>query len=151
MDIYAKDTAGKRYNIEVQREDKGAGAKRARYNSSILDVNSLLAGEEWGCLPETYVIFITENDVLGGNEAIYHVERVIKETGNDFFDGAHILYVNGAYRDDSPIGKLMHDFSCKNPDDMYFKILADKTRYYKEDAKGVAAMCKIMEELIDNE
>ena len=45
----------------------------------------------------------------------------------------------------------MHDFSCKNPDDMYFKILADKTRYYKEDAKGVAAMCKIMEELIDNE
>ena len=44
LDIYAKDTAGKRYNIEVQRADKGAGAKRARYNSSILDVNSLLAG-----------------------------------------------------------------------------------------------------------
>ena len=102
-------------------------------------------------MPETYVIFITENDVLGGNKAIYHIERIIKETGNDFSDGAHILYVNGAYRDDSPIGKLMHDFSCKNPDDMYFKILADKTRYYKEDAKGVAAMCKIMEELIDNE
>lgn len=151
LDIYARDTAGKRYNIEVQRADKGAGAKRARYNSSILDVNSLMAGEEWSCLPETYVIFITENDVLEGNKAIYHVERTVKETGKDFLDGAHILYVNGAYRDESPIGKLMHDFSCKNPDDMYFKILADKTRYYKEDAKGVAAMCKIMEELIDNE
>ena len=151
LDIYARDTAGKRYNIEVQRADKGAGAKRARYNSSILDVNSLMAGEEWSCLPETYVIFITENDVLEGNKAIYHVERTVKETGKDFLDGAHILYVNGAYRDESPIGKLMHDFSCKNPDDMYFKILADKTRYYKENAKGVAAMCKIMEELIDNE
>lgn len=151
LDIYARDTAGRRYNIEVQRADKGAGAKRARYNSSILDVNSLMAGEEWSCLPETYVIFITENDVLEGNKAIYHVERTVKETGKDFLDGAHILYVNGAYRDESPIGKLMHDFSCKNPDDMYFKILADKTRYYKEDAKGVAAMCKIMEELIDNE
>ena len=151
LDIYARDTAGKRYNIEVQRADKGAGAKRARYNSSILDVNSLMAGEEWSCLPETYVIFITENDVLEGNKAIYHVERTVKETGKDFPDGAHILYVNGAYRDESPIGKLMHDFSCKNPDDMYFKILADKTRYYKEDAKGVAAMCKIMEELIDKE
>lgn len=34
---------------------------------------------------------------------------------------------------------------------MHYKILADKTRYFKEDAKGVAAMCKIMEELIDNE
>lgn len=151
LDIYATDTAGKRYNIEVQRADRGAGAKRARYNSSILDVNSLTAGEEWDCLPETYVIFITENDVLEGNKAIYHVERVIKEMGKDFSDGAHILYVNGAYRDESPLGKLMHDFSCKNSDDMYFKLLADKTRYYKEDAKGVAAMCKIMEELIDNE
>lgn len=31
------------------------------------------------------------------------------------------------------------------------KYLADKTRYFKEDEKGVAAMCKIMEDLIDNE
>ena len=45
----------------------------------------------------------------------------------------------------------MHDFSCKNPNDMHYKLLADKTRYFKEDEKGVAAMCKIMEDLIDND
>lgn len=151
LDIYAVDNIGKKYNIEVQRVDKGAGAKRARYNSSVLDVNSLLPGLDFVDLPETYVIFITENDVMGGGVPVYHVDRGVKETGKSFGDGAHIIYVNGAYRDESPIGQLMHDFSCKNPADMHYKILADKTRYFKEDEKGVAAMCKIMEDLIDSE
>ena len=151
LDIYAIDSAQKKYNIEVQRADKGAGAKRARYNSSVIDTNSLLAGAEFEELPETYVIFITENDVMGVNQPIYHVERVVKETGNAFGDEAHIIYVNGAYRDDSPLGLLMHDFACANPNDMHYKILADKTRYFKEDERGVVAMCKIVEDLIDSE
>lgn len=151
LDIYAIDTTGKKYNIEVQRADKGAGVKRARYNSSVIDTKSLPAGMGYEALPETYVIFITENDVIGGNKSVYHVDRVIKETGEAFGDGAHIVYVNGAYRDNTPIGLLMHDFSCKNPDDMHYKILADRTRYFKEDKEGVAAMCKMMEELIDEE
>ena len=74
-------------------------------------------------LPETYVIFITENDVLGGNRPIYHINRIIEETGKAFDDGAHIIYVNGEYQDDSPLGLLMHDFSCKNPADMHYKLL----------------------------
>ena len=41
--------------------------------------------------------------------------------------------INGAYRDDSSLGLLMHDFACTNPNDMCYKILADKTRYFKED------------------
>ena len=151
LDIYAVDNIGKKYNIEVQRIDKGAGAKRARYNSSVLDANSLLPGLDFDDLPETYVIFITENDIMGGGVPVYHVDRVVKETGKNFDDEAHIIYVNGAYRDETPIGQLMHDFSCKNPSDMHYKILADKTRYFKEDEKGVAAMCKIMEDLIDSE
>ena len=51
---------GKRYNIEIQRADRGAGAKRARYYSSLLDANLLDAGAKYEKLPETYVIFITE-------------------------------------------------------------------------------------------
>lgn len=151
LDIYAVDATGKKYNIEIQRADKGAGEKRARYNSSIIDANVLLAGSDFSELPETYVIFITENDVIGKNMPIYHIERVIKETGEYFKDEAHIIYVNGAYRDNTPLGLLMKDFSCSNPSDMYYKILADKTRYFKENEKGVAEMCKIMEDLIDNE
>lgn len=39
LDILAVDEADRVYNIEVQRNDKGAGVKRARYNSSLLDAN----------------------------------------------------------------------------------------------------------------
>lgn len=53
------------------------------------------------------------------------------------------------YRDDSAIGKLMHDFSCTDADDMHFELLADTTRYLKENPKGVREMCKVMEDLRD--
>lgn len=146
LDVFAVDDAGKRYNIEIQRSDRGAGAKRARYNSSLLDSNILFSGEDTEELPESYVIFITEHDVLGGNKAVYHVERTIRETGSLFGDGSHILYVNGAYRDGTPIGKLMHDFACIDPDHMNYKLLADRVRYFKRTEKGVRSMCKIMED-----
>lgn len=64
-----------------------------------------------------------------------------------FNDRAHILYVNGAYRGDDPLGELMHDFCCSDPDDMKNKMLADASRYYKEDPKGVEIMCKAIEEM----
>ena len=41
----------------------------------------------------------------------------------------------------------MHDFFCTDPDDMHYKELADKVRYFKEDEKGVAVMCKILEDM----
>lgn len=102
-------------------------------------------------LPETYVIFITENDVLNGNQALYAVDRyvTIGDKKELFGDGSHILYVNGKYRGDDAVGKLMHDFSCSNPDDMNYDILAQKARYYKSDEKGVAAMCKMLEDMRD--
>lgn len=151
LDIAAKSANGEPIDVEIQREDKGAGVKRVRYNSSMIDAETLVKGENYDNLPESYVIFITENDVMGSNLPIYHAERIVTETGKPLGDGAHIIYLNGAYRDDSPIGKLMHDFSCENPDDMYYKVLAKQVRYYKEDAKGVENMCQIMEDLIDKE
>lgn len=51
LDIKAKDKTGKLYNIEVQRADSGAGEKRARYYSAILDTNSLLPRQDFEKLP----------------------------------------------------------------------------------------------------
>ncbi len=151
LDIDARDMDDEPIDVEIQRSDRGAGVKRARYNSSLMDANTLVRSEDYDRLPESYVIFITENDVMESNLPVYHADRIVLETGKPLGDGAHIVYVNGAYRDESPIGKLMHDFSCKNPSDMYYKPLAEQVRYYKEDAEGVEAMCRIVEELIDSE
>ena len=148
LDIDADDDAGKEYNVEVQRADKGADRKRARYHSSILDAHLLQPGDDFRDLPETFVIFITENDVIGDGLPLYTVDRQITNTGKPFEDGEHIIYVNGADKDASTaLGKLMHDFFCTDPDDMHYKELADKVRYFKEDEKGVAAMCKVMEDM----
>ena len=147
LDILAVDDEDHVYNIEVQRNDKGAGVKRARYNSSLIDANVTEPGDEYEKLNETYVIFITENDVLGGGYPIYHIDRAIKETGTLFGDESHIIYVNSQIKDDTVLGRLMHDFSCTKADDMHYPILADRVRYFKEDAKGVAIMCKVMEDM----
>ena len=104
LDILAVD------NIEIQRNNKGAGVKRARYNSSLIDANVTEPGDQYQELNETYVIFITENDVLEENLPIYHVDRIIRETGKMFNDESHIIYVNSQIKDETALGKLMHDF-----------------------------------------
>ncbi len=147
LDILATDSKGRKINVEVQRSDKGAGRKRARYNSGMMDANLLQKGEDFDQLPETYVVFITEHDVIGKGQAVYRVERYFAGTNEPFGDGSHILYVNGAYRDDSPIGKLMHDFSCTDPAEMHYAVLADRVRYFKESKEGSAIMCKVIEDM----
>ena len=147
LDILAVDQENHPYNIEVQRNDHGAGAKRARYNSSLLDANLMDPGDAYDVLNETYVIFITENDVLRGGLPIYHINRIIEETGKSFGDDAHIIYVNSQIKDETALGRLMHDFTCTDPDDMNYPVLAQRVRYFKEDTKGVTTMCKAMEEM----
>ena len=147
LDILAVDETDRVYNIEVQRSDKGAGVKRARYNSSLIDANMTESGDEYEQLNETYVIFITEHDVLGGGYPIYHIDRTVRETGALFGDESHILYVNAQIKDDTALGKLMHDFSCTSAEEMHYQILADRVRYFKEDTEGVATMCKVMEDM----
>lgn len=147
LDVLATDPIGVQYNCEIQRSDLGAGRKRARYHASVMDVNLLKKSERFDKLSETYVVFITEHDVMKHGKSVYHIDRQVVETGESFDDGSHILYVNGSYRDDSPIGKLMHDFWCTNPDDMYYEVLAERVRFFKEDKKGVAIMCKVIEDM----
>lgn len=149
LDILATDSEGRKFNVEIQRADKGAGKKRARYNSSMMDANLLQKGKDFDNLPETFVIFITESDVIGKGKVLYPVGRCFLDSGEIFDDGSHIIYVNGSYRDDTPIGKLMHDFSCNNPSEMYYGVLANRARFFKESKEGIAVMCKAMEDMRD--
>ena len=147
LDAYGTDADGKRYDLEIQRQEKGADPHRARYHSSVMDVENLRSGQEFRELPDTYTIFITEKDFYGKGMPIYPIERINLATDKPFEDGEHILYVNGQYRGDSDIGKLMHDFNCSSADDMNFELMAERTRYLKENPKGVEEMCKVMEDM----
>ena len=145
MDVHAVDSAGTEYDIEVQRSDKGAGARRARFNSSLLDLNSLKKGNTYDQLPESYVIFITENDIFKAGLARYHINRIIEELSRPFNDGEHIIYVNGDYRGSDDIGKLMNDFRSSKVDDMILEPLKETVNRYKNNPREVAAMCADLE------
>ena len=148
FDVLA-EADGVYYDIEVQRTDRGAAPRRARFNSSILDTNLLNKGEDFDRLPETYIIFITERDVLKGGLPIYHVNRKIEETNEHFNDGSHIIYVNGENRAETPLGLLMRDFFNRDHEQMNRSILRKRSQYFKTTDMGVKKLSLIMQDIYD--
>ena len=70
------------------------------------------------------------------------------EMSSDFGDGSHIIYVNASIDDkDTPLSKLMHDFKCKNADDMYYPQLANRVNMIKNTEGGQENMCEIMDKI----
>ena len=147
LDALCRDSLNRVYDIEVQRADSGAGKKRARYHSSVIDVDNLSAGQDFDELPDSFTIFITENDVVGRGLPVYRIDRRFEDNGELFGDGSHILYVNGAYTGSDGIGMLMHDFRCAVPDEMYIKEFRDTAKMLKETKEGAETMCKLFEDL----
>ena len=151
LDVFGVDNDGKQYDFEVQIADEGADPHRARYHSAAMDVDNLKVREDFKSLPDTYVIFFTENDVFGKRQPIYIIERMNMTTNEPFNDGEHIIYINGAYDnsdDTSDLAKLIHDFRCKKADDIILSPLAERVKFLKETPKGVERMCKVMEERV---
>ena len=87
LDAYGIDDSGRRYDLEIQRADHGADPHRARYHSSVMDVENLDAGQEFKELPDTYTIFITEKDFYGKGEPLYLIQNINCTLGEPFDDG----------------------------------------------------------------
>ena len=147
MDCVARDSEGKQFDVEIQQDNEGASPKRARYHSGLMDMNTLNPGQDFDELPESYVIFITRDDILGYDFPIYHIDRHIKEADDSFQDEAHIIYVNSRKQEDTELGRLMHDLHCKNADEMHSPVLAKRVHELKDTQKGVELMCDEMEKI----
>ena len=144
LDILAKDSMGKHYNVEVQKKPEGAHIRRARFNSSMMDSRMLKAGQEFSELQDSYMVFITRTDIFGHGIPIYTINRYFEEIDDIFDDGSHIVYVNGNYMGDDTVGRLMHDFGCKEAKDMYYPELAKGVKHFKEEG-GRERMCEAVE------
>ena len=147
LDCVAIDGEGNQFDVEIQQDREGASPKRARYHSGLMDMNTLDQVQDFDELPEAHVIFITKDDGLGEDLPIYHVVRKVQETGREFGDGSHIIYVNSGRQDDTELGRLMRDFHCKNAEDMYSTVLSERVRELKETQEGVDVMCHEMEKI----
>jgi len=53
--------------------------------------------------------------------------------------------VNGGYKGNDAVGKLMHDFGCRESKDMYYSELAKGVKHFKEEEGGRKAMCEAVE------
>ena len=147
LDCVAVDSDHNLYNVEIQQKREGASPKRARYHSGLLDMNFLEPGEVYQKLPTSYVIFITETDALGYHLPIYHISRKIRENGKDFPDSTHIIYVDSKNQEDTELGRLMHDFHCKSPEEMYHSVLQKQVFQLKRTREGVNFMCREMDKI----
>lgn len=145
LDVHAIDVDGEEMNIEVQGGSEGAHVRRARYHSSMLDTGMLKESQPFKEMKDSYVIFIYKRDKFGKGLPLYHIDRYIKETEETFGDGSHIIYVNGSYRGDDAIGRLVSDFHQTDSEKMYYSELADGVEHYKETEKGRGNMSEAVE------
>ena len=147
MDILAITDDNRYINIEVQRSNFGAHFKRARYHQSLIDASITVTNEQWQDIPSVCVIFFTEHDYLRKGLSLYHINRTLEETGEHIQDETQLIYVNASIQDDTPIGRLVHDFMCRDYHDMYYEVLRNRVRYFKESEGDKLKMCKIMDDI----
>ena len=135
LDCLCTDESGAVYNIELQNKRYGASPLRARYHAGIIDIHILKAGENFNRLPESYVIFICGKDVLKENRQIYHVKRIIEESGNTFPDKAQIIYINTEKSSDDELGRMIKDFYTEDPKEIRSTVLARRIAEIKIPSK----------------
>ena len=136
LDCFCTDDNGTVYNIELQNKRYGASPLRARYHAGIIDMHILKAGENFTRLPESYVIFICRKDALKENRQIYHVKRIIEESGNTFPDKAQIIYINTEKSSDDELGRMIKDFYTEDPKEIRSTVLARRIAELKIPSKA---------------
>jgi hypothetical protein len=116
----------------------------------MMDSRMLKVGQEFAELQDSYMVFITQTDIFGHGLPIYTINRHFEEIEDLFDDGSHIIYVNGSYKGDDAIGKLMHDFGCKDSKDIYYPELAKGVKHFKEEEGGRKIMCEAVEKYAES-
>ncbi len=146
LDIYAKDEKENEYNIEIQRQVKGAHPKRLRYNAALIDMRQKIK-EGYRSLKDTYIIILTEKDYFKEKKAKYQIKQKIEETNKDYYDGVYKIYVNLEYEGEDEIGELIHDIKCREAKEMKIKELKETVERFKNTKEGKNKMCKVFEEI----
>ena len=117
-------------------------------NLSLIDTQEIKKSTDYEEVPESYMVFICEGDYFKKGLPMYHLKLTNKETKEEVDIGQEMIYVNGDYQDeDTALGRLIHDFHCSDPNEMYSEVLKKWVKYYKEERKGVIEMCEICDQL----
>ena len=143
---------GRHINIEVQKENDDDHLKRVRYNGSILTTNITNPGTRFEAVPDICIIFISKFDIFKCGFPVYHVDKVVRETGEIIDDGLTEIYVTTVKKDGSKVSKLMELFI---KDDAYntedFPVTSEIKARFKISEGGRKEMNEMLEKIIREE
>ena len=143
---------GRHINIEVQKSDDDNHLKRARYNAAVLTTNISETGKKFEFIPDVCIVFISKFDIFDGGLPLYHIDKVVRETGQVIEDGLTEIFVNTINYDGSKPARLMKLFT---ENDAYsndeFPITSELKSILKSSEGGSRAMNEILEKLISDE
>ena len=78
MDVFARE-GSRVFDIEMQVSPEDRIGRRMRYYQAAIDATELGPGEDYGLLPESFVVFFCATDPFRAGEAVYSIERVCLE------------------------------------------------------------------------
>jgi len=143
---------GRQINIEVQKADDDNHLKRARYNAAVLTTNISETGKRFEFIPDVCIVFISKFDIFDSGLPLYHIDKVVRETGQVIEDGLTEIFVNTVNYDGSKPSRLMKLFT---ENDAYsndeFPVTSELKSRLKSSEGGSRAMNEILEKLISDE
>ena len=90
FDVYVKDGTGRCFDIEIQTSHLKDLPKRARYYQGVMDVDNLMAGDDYKNLKDSYVIFLCMGDPFGLGLPVYTIRNRIDEVPSELIDDGRL-------------------------------------------------------------
>lgn len=92
LDVYVED-GNRAYDVEIQNKNEHDIGKRSRYYQSMMDIDSLMKGQNYEELKESIVIFLCRFDPFKKGIPCYNVRRICEEDSDAKIDDAALLKV----------------------------------------------------------
>ena len=144
LDVLCRARDGSYYNVEVQKSDDDDHQKRVRYNTALVSMYTMQAGKDYKELPEVKAVFISKFDIFHGNHAMYHVDRVVRETGQKVENGQSEIYVNAKVKDRTSVSEQMEYFTDSNGRKEICPKLSERVMLFKTEQTELMLLKKYM-------
>lgn len=151
LDALCQDERGNYLNIEIQKKDTEDHQRRVRLHGSNIDTLFTETASKFKELPDVYVIYICNFDIFGADRALYHMDRVVRETGKVEDNGFYELYANTKAKDGTRVAELLDFLTDSTGENEHFPRLSNRVRYFKEERLGVNEMGSALDELLKRE
>ena len=146
LDALCELENGEECNVEVQKANDDNHQKRVRYNTSCITANITEPGTKFKNVPDVIGIYISKFDMFQAGKTVYHIDRVVRETGEVQDNGLQEIYVNTKIDDGTDIAELMHIFTVPDAYDFVkFPKVSKRKKQFKEYEGGNEEMCDLVE------